>query len=296
MEDLVRPLDGTPGRLANDLSNRNSVLGSSRIFECVPHMINKPILEGGIVNSAAGSMFSYYIQSETSDHCAGFPPIVKPTTFNFTNATKHLELFNVKHFIAVSAATKAALAASPQWRLLRESHGWQLYELLANDGSYVFVPKNQPTVTVTNDWKQAGLDWIYDIEQLDHPRIILRPCENQPPETGAGQAITNTCRIWDEKVTDDRISFKTTGIGLPHIVKCTYYPNWKVRGADKVYMVTPCFMLVYPQQEKVELYYGLTISDHFGHLLTVIGVALTALVCVRSARTKLPQCGKSKEI
>ena len=95
-KDLVLPLDGTPGRLANDLSDRNSSFGSPRIFECVPHVITKPVLEGGIVNSAIGSMFSYYIQSETSDHYAGLPTIVKPAMFNFTNATKHLELFNVK--------------------------------------------------------------------------------------------------------------------------------------------------------------------------------------------------------
>jgi hypothetical protein len=211
---------------------------------------------------------------------------VKPATFNFTNATKHLELFNVKHFIAVSQVTKAALAASPAWRLLRESNGWQLYELLTHDGSYVFIPKNRPTVTFTDDWKQAGLNWIYDVGLLDHPSILLRPGEMKPPEGDAGEAITNACHIWDEKITDDSISFKTTGIGLPHIVKYTYYPNWKVRGAEQVYMVTPCFMLVYPQQEKVELYYGSTISDHFGHLLTVIGVALTALMCVRSVRTR----------
>ena len=48
--------------------------------------IGKPILEGGLVNSAAGSMFSYYIQSETSMNCAGFPTIVHPATFDFTTS------------------------------------------------------------------------------------------------------------------------------------------------------------------------------------------------------------------
>jgi hypothetical protein len=277
--DLVLPLDGTPGRLANDLSDRNSSFGSSRIFECVPQVIRKPILEGGIVNSAIGSMFSYYIQSETSDHCAGFPPIVKPTTFNFTNATKHLELFNVKHFIAVSPLTKAALAQSPDWTFLRESQGWQLYELTTHNGSYVFVPKNHPVPLVTNDWKHAGLDWIYNVGLLDQPRILLQPGESQPPETCGGSAITNICRIWDEKITDNSIGFRTSGIGLPHIVKFTYYPNWKVRGAKRIYMVTPCFMLVYPEREEVELYYGSTLPDYAGRFLTALGLAATALVC-----------------
>jgi len=48
---LVMPLKGTPGRLANDLSPDNERFGSSRIFELVPSLIGKPILEGGLVKA-----------------------------------------------------------------------------------------------------------------------------------------------------------------------------------------------------------------------------------------------------
>jgi len=178
--DLVLPLKGTPGRLANDLHDYNEALGSSRVFEAVPHLIGKPVLEGGIVNSAAGSMFSYYVQGETSDHCAGFPPIVRPTTFNITNATAHLELFNVKHFIARSARTKRALAASRDWTLLRESRGWQLHELLTHDGSYVSIPDSAPVAVVAADWKRAGLEWMYSFNALSQPFILLRPGQDAP--------------------------------------------------------------------------------------------------------------------
>jgi len=50
--DLVLPLKGTPGRLANDLNEKNNAMGSTRIFESVPYAIGKPIVEGGLVNSA----------------------------------------------------------------------------------------------------------------------------------------------------------------------------------------------------------------------------------------------------
>ena len=41
-------------------------------------LAGKPVLEGGLVNSALGSMYAYTIQGETSRTCAGFPPIVTP--------------------------------------------------------------------------------------------------------------------------------------------------------------------------------------------------------------------------
>ncbi len=280
--DLVVPLKGTPGRLANDLSDANDKgLGSSRAFELVPHLTGKPILEGGIVNSAVGSIFSYYIQGETSESCAGFPSIVEPTGFNFTNATKHLELFNVKHFIARWAGTKKALAESSDWKFMKRSLDWELYELTTHDGSYVVIPENYPVAMNVGNWKQAGLDWIYDAGNIDQLYILLRGGEQAPSgvdeardmgyserkPTGADKHVVSV-----SEYTAERIAFKTDGIGLPHLIKCTYYPNWKVRGADKVYMVTPCFMLVYPESEDVELYYGSLFSDNAGRLITLLGV------------------------
>ena len=461
-QSLIRPLDGTPGRLANDLSDENNALGSSRIFECVPHLIHKPILEGGLVNSAMGSMYAYYIQGETSRNCAGFPRIVIPTTFDFTNATRHLKLFNVKHFIAKWPVVQEAMRTSPEWRFVREAEGWQLYELTNHTGRYVFVPRTAPRAVRTDRPKEYGLEWIYTPKALDYPFAFLRrgeevrdaamgpvldeagfrqelmryrgergdicewlnlgafpyphgharpvdyapidervldPVEGQDVGGRRWRLVFSRCPIWldrvypradfvvsysyvniyspeardallhysnddsakiwlngeevacsditglgsfkqvpvklrqgrnrllhkctqsvggyffhvrltdsgdrpfsdvrfsagaeppgraevepppvdaeavridDEQVGDDRIAFRTTGVGLPHIIKCMYYPNWKVRGARQVYMVTPGFMLVYPERESVELYYGATQADWIGYGLTMLGVA-----------------------
>ncbi|MBN2300918.1 MAG: hypothetical protein JXN60_00245 [Lentisphaerae bacterium] len=297
-ETLALSLDGTPGRLANDLHEDNNSLGSTRVFECVPHLISKPILEGGIVNSAIGSMFSYYIQSETSRSCAGFPTIVKPTSFNFENATKHLELFNVKHFIARWPETQKALRASPHWEFLNESHGWELYELTTHDGSFIHVPGNKPIGVQLNDrqrrgksWKLAGLQWLYNIQFIDQPFVFLDKKDGIPSEIEKvisefeffssitnlhptiGQHINKSSSLISEEAVDNGlIRFKTRAVGKPHIIKCTYFPNWKVRGAKQVFMVTPCFMLVFPEKETVELYFARTLSDYAGMAVSIIGL------------------------
>ena len=303
IRELVLPLAGTPGRLANDLNDYNVSLGSSRIFEATPHLTGKPILEGGVVNSALGSLFAYFIQSETSDHYAGLPPIVEPATFNFTNATRHLELFNVKHFIARSGKTKAALAESPDWNFLRESQGWDLYELATHDGNYVFVPAFDPVPVATADRKATGLEWIYRPKLLNRFFVLLDE-RGEIPARFASDAVAEPAAsafdrfdpvakgsegtapavaraaIREEEITARHIRFKTNAIGAPHIIKSAYFPNWKVRGAEGVYMVTPCFMLVYPTEEEVELYYGYLLSDNIGHFLTLLGVALLCIAVI----------------
>jgi hypothetical protein len=462
-ESLVLPLDNTPGRLANDLHGNNDRLGSTRVFETVPALINKDILEGGIVNSATGSMFSYYIQCETSENCAGFPTVVNPTTFDIERATAHLKLANVRHFIAYSERTRKAMLLHPEWKLLKTAGPYQLFELTSNDGRYVTVLEDIPLAVKTEDWKESAMEWLYTIEAIDTPVILLyKDMEEKPyevsavlreeeylsylaglsrngeeislwltlgpfyfpagladdeaadlemvdlsllkPEAGSeqfgrtwkpilrkgpifmdglyqpkynfisynyanirseedqrvllhysnddhariylnGEPVVRTsitglhnygaaeielkegnnallykleqsvggvffhakitgldgkslntinysiypgtpdfrCKklekplsraVQEEEFTDRTIRFKTGALHYPHLIKCSYFPNWKVEGAEKIYHVTPNFMLVYPEREEVTLYYGSLMSDTIGRLLTSCGIII----------------------
>jgi len=173
IEQLVLPLDGTPGRLAYDLHETNNTLGSSRVFETVPFLINKPILEGGILSSAHSSLYAYYIQGETSKCSAGFPNRVRPASFDLPAATRHLRLFNVKHFIARSPRTQTAMDESPHWTFLRACRGWRLYELNTHKGSHIRVPRVPLPAVATADWQGAGLQWIYTPQLLNAPCVLL---------------------------------------------------------------------------------------------------------------------------
>lgn len=283
-EKLVPLLKGTPGRVANDLCEENNQLGSSRIFELIPHMTGKPILEGGLVNSGLGSMYSYYVQGETSPSCAGFPPIVKPATFDFSRATRHLELFNVKHFIARSTLARQALQSMKEWRFMAREAEWELYELTTHAGRYVFIPPRLPKVEETSQWKERSLEWLYDLQALDQFLIWKMPgmTVDRPELTTGVQpiALAGTQSISNESVTDERIRFTTTAVGLPHIIKVTWFPNWKVRGAKQVYCISPGFMCVFPEQPEVELYYGTTGSDVVGYLATALGGVLLGVMMI----------------
>jgi hypothetical protein len=323
IKDLVLPLKGTSGRLANDMTGENNAIGSSRIFEMVPHLIGKPILEGGLVNSAIGSYFSYFVQGETSPGCAGAPTLVKPASFDMDRGTKHLALFNVKYFVAKWERTKKYPASSPEWKLLNTAGEWALYELLSHDGRYVSIPEKFPIGVSTTHWERDALEWIYRIDALNQPFIFLQPHEvaagvpfevigadefsqylkriDQSPgvERRAAAETVVTARnvvakqipvpgtkmIEREYLDDDGIHFRTRAVGLPHMVKCSYFPNWKVRGADRVYLVSPDFMLVYPCQPDVDIYYGAVASDWVGWGLTSCGLILVAgIVCARVLR------------
>lgn len=69
-----------------------------------------------------------------------------------------------------------------------------------------------------------------------------------------------------------RVSFDVDRVGVPVLVRESYFPNWRVSGAEGPYRVTPNFMVVVPTEEHVVLSYGRSVADLAGGAMTVVGL------------------------
>ncbi len=294
--ELIEPLDGTPGRLAYDLNDANKAFGSSRIFEAVPHIIDKPILEGGLVNSALGALFAYTVQGEISERGAGYPAIVPPSDFNPQLGLRHLDLFNVRHLITAWEPLHEVLMADDGWKPDHQVDRWTVFSATSSNSGKIGVLDDLPIAVDTVDFQSAAVAWMQTPALLDQPFVWLRPRTAPPPGTrkiisqsdyealvhdaslskagSRGLFSFDSDPVTLEEWTDHRIRFRTTAVGRPHMIKTSYFPNWRVRGpgASEVYMISPAFMLVIPSSDTVELVYGFTAADRMGHLATLAGI------------------------
>ena len=76
-----------------------------------------------------------------------------------------------------------------------------------------------------------------------------------------------------DKVTssDDSVSFDVDTVGVPVLVKVSYFPNWQASGAKGPYRVAPNLMVVIPTSHHVRLHYGYTPVDWLGYLFGLVG-------------------------
>ena len=280
------------GRIAYDLHPYNESLGSTRFFEALPALTGHPIIEGGIVNSAIGSLTAYVVQGEMSEHTAGAPLLVQPQSFNPANGLAHLELLGVRRFIAHSNSTIEALRESPMWEEEQAIGGgkWILFKHVSDFDGLVRKWNTPINCYVSDNFQKDSLDWMYVGAAVREPFALLKSNVVQSTLTGVDSRLEELrdhptpVGDWISDLSDDipsniikngsryEIHFKATELNSPYIVAMSYFPNWKVKGADGPYFVTPGFMVVYPNEENVILYYGNTISKWFGYILSLIGI------------------------
>jgi hypothetical protein len=147
--------------------------------------------------------------------------------------------------------------------------------------NYVEIMENIPYRYNAKEWTWEIRDWYLNAdnsitrsfmrwEELKQFKEITGEQLKCPENPGIIKFYLNLER--------EKIEFTTTAIGVPHLIKVSYFPNWKAIGAEGPYLVSPSLMMVIPTQSKVTVYYGMTYANRIGVALSIAGWVIIALI------------------
>ena len=73
---------------------------------------------------------------------------------------------------------------------------------------------------------------------------------------------------------NETVDFDVDQIGVPVLVKVSYFPNWQVSGADGPYRIAPNQMVVIPRSNHVHMEFTRSTSDYAAYMLSFLGLIL----------------------
>ncbi len=285
INEYLAKTDG--GRVVYEHSPVHNAFGTERAFENLPFFAKRNTLEGLYMQSSISAPFVFYIQSEISKVCSGPFPQYTYSSLNLKEAIPHLKMFNVSQYIVRSPEAKKQAASTPGLKLENKFGEYEIYRLTTNDGHYVVPLTYEPVLFKTGNWKIDFFEWfkdngINDVHLAYSPHLSVG---NQEPikltadnlKAIPKKSIAFRNPVIKEKIKDEEVIFDTNLVGHPHLIKVSYHPNWQVEGADEIYLVSPSFMLVYPKENHVRLYFGKTVFNYVGELLTLVGLSIFAI-------------------
>jgi 6-pyruvoyl-tetrahydropterin synthase related domain len=308
-----------PGRVMWEFNRDYERFGTTRTLENMPVFGDQPTMEGLLIESSMNAPFHFINQKQTSETATEAVPGVpyEQYSFDFPAGLAHLRLYGVRYYVAYDACkndqgqwvtcgelgqqdleTQAAAAAGLP--VVKRSGRFTIYE--AGTGNLVEVPRYKPVLVDHPNWRANGLTWYANPDWLETPLVFASkddkaalaafaesgklPITTLPrePLSRPGELAATT------SATGDAISFRTDRVGEPHIVKVSWFPNWKVEGAEGPWLLSPALMVVVPTQPEVRLSYRDTPVDLAGKALTVVGVgALLAPTVVGRVRARRRQ-------
>ena len=258
----------------------------------------------GLFFEAAGTTPYHFITAAAMSKQSSNP--VRELRYDNNDAAKgvaYMRALGVKYFMGFTPEAVAAASAQPGLVKVAQSGPWVIFRVSESD---LVVPlKVQPVVVsmASGDprerWLEIGTSWF---QQADEWAAL--PADAGPREWQHIDAKIDLTRRTGEPgapgrrvdiVTPDQaiepvalppvvvsnvvqgqsdVSFSVDKIGVPILVRVSYFPNWKVDGAKGPFRVAPNMMVVIPTSNNVKLHYGSTLRDYMAYLLTFIGIGL----------------------
>ncbi|MDQ3646707.1 MAG: 6-pyruvoyl-tetrahydropterin synthase-related protein [Actinomycetota bacterium] len=271
-----------PGRVMWEPSPELGRFGTPVALMSLPYWTDQASMEGMYFESSITTPFHFLTASEVATQPSNPIPGLPYHPFDIERGIDHMRLFDVSYFVAYSPEARDAARSAG---LTQRASAGQFSIFDVGSPGQVVVPKYEPVVLEDADWVDTNVSWFTTPGALDVPLVRDGPSEWARTSRGASvpkKRIDGAGSSFDATITTDEISFTTDQVGEPHWIKTSYFPNWRVDGAEGPFLASPSLMMVVPTQADVRLHYERTWAEWSGLVLTIIGALV--LVIPRARR------------
>lgn len=311
---LMETMDGLPpGRVQWEANRDLNRYGTPMSLMLFPYWTgDHPSMEGLFFESSLTTPFHFLNAAEMSVSPSNPIPGLRYHTFDFDRGVRHLGVYDVRYYVSFTEEATNRADSHAGLDLVAQSPPFSIYEL--PESSLVDVATRVPVVyeappanlparflrflgrvfgdrePASETFHDLALRWYDDIGGLDQWVVADGPPDW--PRVDAlgdefGQFLVEGGEVSDVVVEDERVFFRTTAVGVPHLVKVSYFPNWTAVGADGPYRAAPSLMVVVPRQQEVTLEFRSTWAEQLGVGLTIAG-ALVLLASFLATRRNEP--------
>jgi hypothetical protein len=281
--------------------SQENPMGTPEALMLLPYWTNNCVdsMEGLLMESSPTTPYHYLDQSELSVAPSNPQVGLDYGPLDVALGVRHLQILGVKYFMAFSPQVIAQAGADPQLTLVAKTRTfpapgaqWRIY--LIKNSPMVQSLRHDPNVVANvasqAKWLNANQTW-WLTPSLQNVYLAMSGPSSWPRAAHV-TSMTATATLPSVSVTRVKVglqslSFHVSRIGVPMLVKISYYPRWHVTGATGPYRVSPNLMVVVPTSREVSLNYTSTPALSIGNIvsdLTVLAGFVTVFFALKRRR------------
>jgi hypothetical protein len=278
------------GRAMWEYNSSENRFGTPMALMLLPYWTNNCVgsMEGLFFESSATTPYHFLNQAELSASPSNPQVNLRYGQLDVALGVRHLQMLGVKYYIAFSPTVIQQANMDRQLRLIASTRAWptpgvqwRIY-LIRHSPMVVALTKLPNVVSGLSSrvgWLNANETWWLTpslwstVAASSGPSSWPRASSIRTMNAGATLPTNHVSRV---VVATQAISFHVSRVGVPVLVKISYFPRWNVTGALGPFRVSPNLMVVVPTSQDVRMVYGttsaLTVGNAISDLATVAGL------------------------
>ncbi len=261
----------------------NNDTGSTRTVEAMPLFGTRPVMEGLYMESAISSAFIYQLQAEISNRPSSPLSRFPSSKGSIDAAVGHMNELYADTLVLRSEHMKQRFSEDERFEVVSREDPFLVLRLKNTASRLVDILDGPFEIKSRERWMNSAFRRF----RLSHPysmrEVYLSPDQEWQ---AAAQATGGEVRILS--MDRERLVFETSAVGQPHIIRMTYHPKWKSVTGEPVFLTEPAFMLIIPDQSRVDLQYAPVTADRVGIGLTLAGLVGLVLMVILPVSSSVP--------
>ena len=266
-----------PGRIMWEPNSDLNKYGTPMVLMTIPMFTDHQSVEGLYFDSSITTPFHFLTVSGLAERPSN--PVGGLTYINgeFDKGFRLMEDLGVDYFIAYTSSIKDKANKDENFNFLFSNEVFNVYSIntekveLVGDNLYIFESPDFYE-RLRNAVLRAGSEQSFFESAYKNfkDELNYKIIENYD-ESYADPSDKNTALlISDLNIQNELITFKTNKPNQLHLIKVSYFPNWKIKNGYGPFRISPSFMAVIPKDEFVEIKFESSNTEKALNLLSIL--------------------------
>ena len=266
-----------PGRIMWEPNPDLNKYGTPMVLMTIPMFTDHQSVEGLYFDSSITTPFHFLTVSGLAERPSN--PVGGLTYINgeFDKGFRLMEELGVDYFIAYTSSIKDKANRSENFNFLFSNEVFNVYSIntkkveLVEDNLHIFESPGfydrLKNAVLREGSEQSFFESAYKSfkDELNH-KII----ENYEESLAVRSESNTDLLISDLNIQNELITFKTNKPNQLHLIKVSYFPNWKIKNGYGPFRISPSFMAVIPKDEFVEIKFESSKTEKALNLLSIL--------------------------
>tara|TARA_B100000902_G_scaffold81367_1_gene85976 strand:- start:4596 stop:6443 length:1848 start_codon:yes stop_codon:yes gene_type:complete len=249
-----------PGRIIWEPNSDLNKYGTPMVLMTIPMFTHHQSVEGLYFDSSITTPFHFLTVSGLAERPSNPVGGLSYINGEFDKGFRFMEELGVDYFIAYTSSIKDKANMNENFNFLFSNEVFNVYSIdsekveLVDDNLHIFESPGfydrLKDAILRESGDQNFFDAAYEsFKDESNYRII----ENYDKNFADNSDINSELLITELNIENNLITFKTNKPNQLHLIKVSYFPNWKITSGEGPYRISPSFMAVIPHEELVEL-------------------------------------------
>ena len=280
-----------PGRIMWEPNSDLNKYGTPMVLMTIPMFTDHQSVEGLYFDSSITTPFHFLTVSGVAERPSNPVGGLNYINGEFDKGFRLMEELGVDYFIAYTSSIKDKANANENFNFLFSNEVFNVYSIntekveLVEDNLYIFESPNfygrLRNAVLREGSEQSFFEAAFKSfkDELNY-KIIENYVESFAEPSDNNTALL----ISDLNIQNELITFKTNKPNQLHLIKVSYFPNWKIKNGLGPFRISPSFMAVIPKDEFVEINFETSNVEKALNLLSILTLFGALLITYRNKK------------